>query len=269
MSNFRICWNAFLIALSLLTKIPVPATFFVRSDDDQYSAEAQSYSIFYYPYIGFLVGATVVIASISLDSLRLLPESAYFLHGVLLLGLWVWITGAIHLDGLADSVDAMFAGHKGLNKEKVLDVFKDPRSGPMGIVALVMCLLLKASLLVELLQHGALVSGVLTAAVVSRALAGLYVAYTPYARKSGMASFILLDGKKTQIVIGAVICIAILAAFFSWLFVLVSGAVAGIFLFYWRRKWMNTIHGYTGDSVGALIEISETLVLLIIVMLAN
>ncbi len=67
------------------------------------------------------------------------------LAGLLGLLVWVWVTGALHLDGLSDLVDALGAAHA--NEERFFKVLEDPHVGSFGVVALVLQLLAKLILL--------------------------------------------------------------------------------------------------------------------------
>ena len=70
------------------------------------------------------------------------------LLALLLLGLWTWVTGGLHLDGLADLADALGASHS--NPARFLEVLKDPHLGSFGVIALVLMLLSKFVLLAQL-----------------------------------------------------------------------------------------------------------------------
>jgi adenosylcobinamide-GDP ribazoletransferase len=74
------------------------------------------------------------------------------LQAALLLALWVLLSGALHLDGLADSADAWLGGFG--DRERTLQIMKDPRSGPIAVVTLVLVLLLKFCALWVLVEQG-------------------------------------------------------------------------------------------------------------------
>ena len=80
----------------------------------------------------------------------LLEGASPLLQAALLLALWVALTGALHLDGLADSADAWLGGFG--DPARTLEIMKDPRSGPVAVVVLVLLLLLKFSALLVVLQ---------------------------------------------------------------------------------------------------------------------
>ena len=133
--------KAFFIALGLLTRIPVPKMFHIKEQD---SEKLYGWSVLFYPLVGLLIGVLLVLVSWSLSVLSL-PSNGLIEAGIILL-IWVLITGALHLDGLADSADAWLGGYG--DQQRTLEIMKDPYSGPAGVVALVLVLLFKFSALI-------------------------------------------------------------------------------------------------------------------------
>ena len=126
-----------LIALQFLTSLPIrlPAMPTPRQ---------QGRSLLHYPAVGLFLGALLWLAAL------LLEGASPLLQAALLLALWVALTGALHLDGLADSADAWLGGFG--DPARTLEIMKDPRSGPVAVVVLVLLLLLKFSALLVVLQ---------------------------------------------------------------------------------------------------------------------
>ena len=100
----------------------------------------------YYPLVGGLLGGLLWLASLGL------ADTPALLGAALLLSLWVLLSGALHLDGLGDCVDAWVGGYG--ERERTLAIMKDPRCGPMAVVALCLLLLLKCAALSVLLPAG-------------------------------------------------------------------------------------------------------------------
>src|SRR5690606_5510087 len=115
----------------------------------------------------------------------LLGGTSPLLLAALLLAIWVGLTGALHLDGLADTVDAWIGGYG--DRERTLAIMKDPRSGPMAVVALVLLLLLKFAALVVLLESGADAALWLALLMGRSALLGLFLT-TSYVREGGLGT---------------------------------------------------------------------------------
>lgn len=118
----------FWIALQFLSSLPV-------SLPGMPAPREVGRSLLYYPLVGLLFGLLLWLAS------HLLQGTPSPLHAALLLTLWVLLSGALHLDGLADSADAWLGGFG--DRERTLRIMKDPRSGPIAVVTLVLVLLLK------------------------------------------------------------------------------------------------------------------------------
>lgn len=144
-----------LAAFQFLTRFPV------RAELD-FTPELLRRSVRYYPLVGAAVGLSVWAAA-ALSAWLLPPLPA----AVLALIVWVWVTGGLHLDGWMDTADGLLSYRP---REKMLEIMKDSRVGAMGVLACVLLLMLKASLLASLLQGGVWQTGaaLLTAPVWSR-----------------------------------------------------------------------------------------------------
>lgn len=243
---------AFSLAWALCTRVPLPKGCYPV----QITPHLQSLSVSFYPLVGLLLGALLLMLYAVLPA-----HTGALFSAVILVCVWVALTGAMHLDGLADSVDAYCAGHKG--DAVAMKVFKDPASGPMAVAAVVLVLLLKVAALAVLLEQQQLFA-LFAALFVSRWLLFPAMAFTPYVRERGMASEMLLKPfvKRWLLVsgIGLIIVMAVapLAAF--WFI-----AAAGL-AFVWRRMWMKTIGGFVGDCLGAQVELTEALILVLAVL---
>lgn len=233
--------RALLLAIGFLTRLPVPA----QAHDDP---NAKAASLAWYPLVGVLIGLLLGIFA------WLLHETPALLSSALLVTTWVALTGALHLDGLADSADAWIGGMG--DREKTLAIMKDPRCGPAGVVSLVLALLLKFAALASL--GPAPWAALLLAPVLARAgLTALFLV-TPYIRSGGLGAA-LTDAPRracgVALLLTALGCVLFggrgLLAFF------LAGAVFGL----WRQACLNRLGGCTGDTAGALAEMMEVAVL--------
>ena len=100
-------------------------------------------SMAFFPLVGMLIGVLLVLLR---RIFYYLPVSTLLSDTVILI-VWIWLSGGLHLDGFTDSVDGFLGGH---NKEEILKIMKDSSTGAKGVVALVSLLLLKFVLLVEM-----------------------------------------------------------------------------------------------------------------------
>ncbi len=249
-------FHAFLIAITLLTRVPIPIGLFPHETSDQ----TKSLSALFYPLVGLIVGLFVGLVGCAVSFLVGDEASSLAVASVVLV-FWVVITGALHLDGLADSTDAAFASHK--DRTRTLAVFKDPQSGPMAVVSVCLVLILKFSFLTSFINTEYALLVIVLSTTLSRLAALFFMSVTPYQSVNGLATSIQLSGYKTKIWIIASIgfCFLILAT--SFLFAILLLFVMVVWVYYWRRYWVKKIGGYNGDCVGALIEVAEILCLFV------
>lgn len=230
-----------LFALGFLTRVPVPARIFA-------DARAQRWSLVWYPLVGALVGAALVVTH------ALLPTSKPLLSAALLLALWVWLTGGLHLDGLADSADAWVGGMG--DRQRTLDIMKDPRSGPAGVTAIALLLLLRFAALASLDPRA--LPALWIAPMLARAALVAAFSTTPYVRSGGMGRA-LTDTSRWACATSLALTLAACAACGRG--GLLAVCVAGVVFALWRRGCRKRLGGFTGDTAGALAELTEAAVL--------
>lgn len=242
-------WLAFRTALQFLSWIPVGQLPFP-------DPKIVGKSVAWYPLIGLLLGVILGILSFIISSLF-----NDWISAALILTCWIWLTGALHLDGLADSADAWLGGLG--SKARTLKLMKDPTSGPIAIVTVVLMLFLKLTCIQALLttHHE---WALLWALVFARSNAVLLLMHTPYVRAQGLGNALseYLSRKTCYAVIGF-LCISSLI-FLNWVAFVVI-ACAGLSLYSLRHFMLKRLEGCTGDTLGALIELSETFILLSLV----
>ncbi|MBS69144.1 MAG: adenosylcobinamide-GDP ribazoletransferase [Pseudomonas sp.] len=232
-----------LIALQFLTSLPVrlPA---------MPTPEQQGRSLLYYPLVGLLLGGLLCLATFVLDGTPPLLQAA------LLLTLWVALTGALHLDGLADSADAWLGGFG--DRERTLAIMKDPRSGPVAVVVLVLALLLKFAALLALLQAQQYAVLLLAPVLGRAALLALFLT-TAYVRPNGLGQALAANLPRpwARGVLAAVV-LGCLSFGMAGLIALLMAAATFLLA---RRAMLRRLGGTTGDTAGALLELVECAVL--------
>jgi len=236
------------LAVSFLTIIPVIDR--RRASDDTVAA-----SFAWFPIVGFVLGA-----ALTAEDWLLAHVFAQVIRSVLIIVSLTVVTGAVHLDGLADTADALGAGR---DRERALDIIRDSRVGTFGASAIFFDLTLKILALSTLAGHRRY-AALLLAPMLARWAMVLVAAGLPYLRSSGAGSTLLGDKSKS---LGLR---AVLVAIFTLVAMLIIGelrttALAGAVaiaivlatrLFY--RRWLG---GVTGDLVGACGELVEIAVL--------
>lgn len=240
----------FWIALQFLSSFPIrlPGT---------PTPEQSGRSLLFYPLVGLVFGVVLMAFS------ALLQGAPLLLHAALVLTAWVLLGGGLHLDGLADSADAWLGGFG--DRERTLTIMKDPRSGPIAVVTLVLVLLLKFVAIVALIQQPHAI-GLLLAPVLGRAaLLGLFL-NTPYVRKDGLGQA-LADHLPRRLGQRILLAVAIaLIVFAGWSAVVALCVVAAVFC--WLRNLMiSRLGGTTGDTAGALLELLEVAVLVALALM--
>jgi adenosylcobinamide-GDP ribazoletransferase len=232
--------NGLLLATQFLTRLRVPSPRAISERDVASSA-------WWFPVVGALVGTLVA----------LVVFGARF-HGPLLaaaLGVvaWSWITGAMHLDGLADLADALGAAHR--DPQRFLAVLADPHAGTFGIVSIALVLLLKFALLAEL--HASLLLTLALIPAWARLGALVWTRWLP-PLKTGRAQSLATGLPTSAIVAWSVLLIAVSAIFAPVL--LLSPLVIAAWGIWLRVR----VGGMTGDCLGAGIEVTEVILLAVL-----
>jgi adenosylcobinamide-GDP ribazoletransferase len=228
-----------LAALQFLTICPVPSRF-------QCGEQELRRSVAFFPVVGLLLGGALAALDYGVGFvLPVLPASVVVIIAMLV------VSGALHMDGLADTADGFLSSRK---RERILEIMKDSRTGPMGAIAVVCVIVLKVAALVS-------VGGATRwAVVVLMPLAGrcalvVQMSVLSYARpEGGLASAF---GKPRWAV---AVALPVLLATAWWTARTMGLAAAGLsvlvtllFSFWCRRK----IGGFTGDTLGAACELAE------------
>lgn len=229
-----------LIALQFLTRLPVPLR-------DNPSESETGRSLLYYPLVGLLIGLLLAATAWAL------ADAPALLRAALVLAAWVLLTGALHLDGLADSADAWVGGHG--NRARTLRIMKDPACGPMGVVALVMVLLVKFAALVRIASIGEWTTLILIP-VLGRAALPLLFFTTPYVRAGGLGAILAKYQRRRAgaLVVILTVTAVLLSPGTTGLWLLLAGT--GVFLAL-RTLMIQRLGGTTGDTAGALVELIE------------
>jgi len=229
-------FDGFALALSMLSILP----FFKVHD---FYKGINGYAVAFYPFVGFLLG-TLLFAIYQL----LFPYFPHFHLAMIIFGLWVLLTGALHLDGLSDTIDGLF-----VPKERALEVMKDPHNGGMGMIFGGVFLLLKASSLMAIDAFYLLPIVML----LSRLIVIFAIYSYPYVSPNGMGMLAKEEFTKRELVIAFVSSLLIVALFDAWILLL----CAFVSLFVIKYFFIKRYGGFTGDIYGFSIEMVELILL--------
>ena len=177
------------------------------------------------------------------------------------------MTGGLHLDGLADTFDGIFSYR---SKQKMLEIMKDSRVGTNGVLVLILYFIFKIAFLVETSELFGINQGVimLIVPVLARINSVVNCALEPYARVTGMGKTFVDNTDKGGLLISYILVTAILygvAEFFMLPFVSLF-IVLNILIvcgFFFGKLMTRKIGGITGDTLGALLELSSVLSLVL------
>ncbi|MEM7508401.1 MAG: adenosylcobinamide-GDP ribazoletransferase [Pseudomonadota bacterium] len=234
----------FAAAMQFLTRLPMPDTGW----EEGRLARAQRY----FPLVGALVGG-VAGAVFWLGAQALPPVIA----AGLALGAGMLLTGALHEDGLADTMDALGGDS---SRDRALEIMRDSRIGSYGALALIVSVGLRWSALASLAPvTGAL--ALVIAGATGRMLMVPLSRVLPYAREDGAGRAVSQGGKGGEVPIAVATALALgLAA--GWLGLIALG-VAAVLTAMMAIWFARRIGGYTGDSLGAVEQVGEISVLLV------
>ena len=272
--------KGFLLLLSFMTRIPIPKT--------DYDEEKLGKSMKYFPVVGIIIGFILLFFCIIFNFiLKNISYSAILPLMIIVVILTDLITtGALHLDGLADTFDGIFSYR---SKHKMLEIMKDSRLGSNGALALILYFLLKFILLFSLIiesREGA-VYAIMTYPVVARFCSVVSCASSPYARGSGMGKTFVDNTKTDGLVVATVLTLLytigllLMPSMFYHdysslkyvmqpiFLIIVIVALSGLFAYAFSKLIERKIGGITGDTLGALLEISGLVYIFLLLVIPS
>ena len=273
--------KGFLLLLSFMTRIPMPKI--------DYDEEKLGKSMKLFPLVGVVIGFILLFFSIVFSYvLNNLSFSAFLPIIILVVILTDLIsTGALHLDGLADTFDGIFSYR---SKHKMLEIMKDSRLGSNGALALILYFLLKFVLLFSLTieSRESALYAIMTYPVIARFCSVVSCASSPYARGSGMGKTFVDNTKICGLIVAAIITFLytvgiiftpyILFNNYSlpvefiikiiFIIVVIIGLLA-LFAFAFSKLMERKIGGITGDTLGALLEISSLVYIFLLLVIPS
>ncbi len=234
------------LAIQFLTPFPVGEVREVEEEDLRKT-------IVFFPFVGVLQGFILYISIYILN--HVFP---HMLVGGLVLFIWVVITGGLHLDGLADTVDGLAGGRDG---DGVLKIMKRGDTGPFGVIAISMTLLLKYLSIDHLISSNSSPI-VFLAPVMGKVGIVMLNSGSKYGREEGGLGRAFVDGvERGSLFVNIVIAVMLLIIFAGYRGLLIS-ILLGMVIHLIRSYLHSRIGGVTGDNMGAVAEITEVLFLI-------
>lgn len=239
----------FLGALGFLTILPV----------DKLAREQKSLarSAACFPLVGLVLGFIIAGADYGL---RHAFSDNIILPSALVITLLVILTGALHFEGFVDSCDGLFGGH---TKERRLEIMRDKRVGAYAVAGGVLLLILKFAAIASLATDSTRFWVLVLFPVISRYGMSLALGLFPYVREQGLGTAFRGTGA-VQVAIAALLC-AIFTVIFGSTGGIILFAAGTIFVLLTGAGIQRLIGGLTGDTYGAINELTEIVLLIIAV----
>jgi adenosylcobinamide-GDP ribazoletransferase len=239
----------FFIALQFFTRLPIPAWVGFEAAWLQHASR-------YFPLVGVVVAA--IAAGVYYATALVLPAPV---AAVLSTAASIYITGAFHEDGFADTCDGLGGG---MTKERALEIMKDSRVGAYGAIGIVCMLAAKLSAL-ALLPPRVAVAALFVAHPLSRLAATALIWKLDYVRGEGKAKPLAQQMTNAEFAIAALTC-TLPAAYIlttdamtpaAMLAAICAALAAALWL---GRLFVRRLGGYTGDCLGAVQQLAEALI---------
>jgi len=239
----------FWAALQFLTIFPTPLR-------HEVTAKTSGQSLTYFPLVGLILGA--ILLSLHYGLTLILPPPV--VNALLIIAL-VILTGAHHLDGFIDTCDGVIAGK---SKKERLAIMSDSKVGAFGIVGAILLLLLKYASL----SSASILPSLLLMPTLSRwAMVGIIFTF-PYAKSSGMGLAFKQGASWQRLTISTAIALIAAVVLLKW-WGLVLVAALWLIAFGIASYFRSRLSGLTGDNYGAINELAEVLVLLLLILLGG
>lgn len=236
-----------ILAVTFLTRLPLPIPKNITDKDMGTSTP-------FFPLVGLIIGLMLV----GIDRLFSIVFPLAVVNAVIFISLII-ITGGLHLDGLMDTCDGIFSGK---DRERVLEIMRDSRVGSFGVLGAIVIATLKLSLL-NILPIANRYSALIIFPMLGRWAMVWGITLFPYARKTPGLGVPFTDyARKNYIIWSALPIIAVLAPLLLWWSVPVI-IFAGFAAWVLGKWFSQKIGGLTGDTYGAICEITEVLILIL------
>jgi len=260
----------FFLMLGFFTRLPVPKIEFTET--------RMRKAMKLMPLGGLVIGAVLVLILL----LLVLAGAPNMIRGAILTCAYIFLSGGLHFDGLADTCDGVFSGR---SREQSLEIMKDSRIGVFGTLGLFMAGLVYFAAFTE-----APAAGLLVFPVCGRACCLISASLAPYARAEGMGKATGLEGGAVSVLSAAVSIVggSLLTLPLTLLLSrasamagpasangllpvmvcsFIAGGAAALVTTGMTAGFKRKLGGVTGDTFGAVIEVSSLVYLLVFVIL--
>lgn len=237
-----------MIAFSMYSKVPMP-----RVD---WSEKNMKYAFCFFPLVGAVLGAIVY----GIGTLLFHLHVSNLCFAALMTLLPVFYTGGIHVDGLLDTLDAL---HSYGDREKKLEILKDPHTGAFAIIGAMCYFILSLGVWSEIPSEGLPI--IAAGYVLTRAFSGLSIVTFPLAKNTGLAAtFSDMSHKsrvKVTMFVYSFVCFMALLWIDMFLGMGVIVLTLGMFAYHYH-VCKKQFGGVTGDLAGYFLQLNELAILI-------
>jgi len=234
-----------LIAISFFTRIPIKLK--NVTDDEFYD------SMILIPFVGVFIGLVLYGVSLLFSLIHFVN-----LQALLMVITYIWLTGGLHLDGFADTTDALFSAR---DREKMMVIMKDSRLGAFGAIGLILLLLTNWMCYTIILPEYS--AALLIIPVFGRVASVMSNCFSNYAQGGGGLGKRVVEMTELHHFLAYLAGLLILATFVLGIPGLVASVITFIPAFVLMKNLQYRIGGMTGDTIGMTIEMNQTFFMVI------
>lgn len=207
-------------------------------------------SLMWFGLVGVFIGVILAGAMTLFNRFDLIPA----VSAIIILIIWIFITGGMHIDGISDMADGFFSMR---DKEKTLEIMKDSHVGAFGVITIVFLLLIKFEMLKEFIIIEKNVWLLILPPTIARIAAGLVLSFYETTKKSGLGYTFHSSNPRIFWAIGFIVTLIISSILNIKSLIFIGIAIlASNLMALWAKK---KIGGLNGDIYGAIVETVEVI----------
>lgn len=207
-------------------------------------------SLMWFGLVGAFIGVILAGAMTLFNRFDLIPA----VSAIIILLIWIFITGGMHIDGISDMADGFFSMR---DKEKTLEIMKDSHVGAFGVITIVFLLLIKFEMLKEFIIIEKNVCLLILPPTIARIAAGLVLSFYETTKKSGLGYTFHSSDPRIFWAIGFIVTLIISSILNIKSLIFIGIAIlASNLMALWAKK---KIGGLNGDIYGAIVETVEVI----------
>jgi len=236
---------SWILMLTFLTRIPFPMHFEFNTDD-------YARGIFYFPLIGGIIGLLLwpIIFVQGFIPTRVFP--------FIIIILYLLIVGGIHIDGIGDLFDGIFSAR---DQKRMLEIMSDSHIGAFGVVGIILYFMGMYVGLYEVMHNELFSIILISMPLIGRSVALIGAGLSRYAKAEGLGKAVIdRVGPLTSLIL-SLLLVGGYFVVFPMLSLSIIITLVVMLSILWRIH--RTLDGITGDVLGALVEISQIVFLLV------